>query len=295
MRVVAEWLVDAHAAAHADPATKRLARLVLGVQTFAANMGWAGVFDKPYKEGLQKALQQLGAPLAAAFVRDELRAKLGGFTMPEQPLVAAARRRCEAAGDKFVVRTDMDGGVPVPAAWELREPCARQFHERVYMHVLKMAAMALNEDYHAMMRTVLAPFAVGDKGLMQKKGGVFYICPEKGLPRMDGKRVTDHAHAPGCRPALNIDVLRVLAVFATPEQLLRAAEALRAKFGGCARFKVGSVPPLAVCCCCHRCALWVSLLLLSPLAALTAARSLPRWASPRPTRTPRRASTCGSS
>ena len=285
--------MDAHAAAHADPATKRLARLVLGVSNFTTNMGACGVFDKPYKEGLQKALQQLGAPLAAAFVRDGLRAKLGGFTMPEQPLVAAARRRCEAAGDKFVVRTDMDGGVPVPAVWELREPCARQFHERVYMHVLKMAAMALNEDYHATMRTVLAPFAVGDKGLMQKKGGAFYICSEKGLPRMDGKRVTDHARAPGCRPALNIDVLRVLAVFATPEQLMRAAEALCAKFGGCARFKVGSTTGCLLLWLDARCAPLP--LLLSPLAALTAARSLPRWASPRPTRKPRRASTCGSS
>ena len=37
-RAVAVWLVEAHAAAHDDPATKRLARLVLGVRRFATNM-----------------------------------------------------------------------------------------------------------------------------------------------------------------------------------------------------------------------------------------------------------------
>ena len=53
------------------------------------------------------------------------------------------------------------------------------------------------------------------------------------------KRVTDHAAAPGCRPALNIDVLRVLGVCRSPHELLAAMAALEARFGGCGRVKNG--------------------------------------------------------
>ena len=49
------------------------------------------------------------------------------------------------------------------------------------------------------------------------------LTPVKGVPRMDGKRSTDHAAAQGCRPALNIDVIRLIAVAKTPELLVAAA------------------------------------------------------------------------
>ena len=51
--------------------------------------------------------------------------------------------------------------------------------------------------------------------------------------------MTDHAAAPGCRPALNIDVLRVLGVCRSPRELLAAMAALEARFGGCGRVKNG--------------------------------------------------------
>ena len=55
-RAVAAWIVEAHVAAHNDPVTKRLARLVLGVADFAENMSWAHVWDAPYKAGLREKL-----------------------------------------------------------------------------------------------------------------------------------------------------------------------------------------------------------------------------------------------
>ena len=109
----------------------------------------------------------------------------------------------------------------------------------MYIHVLKMLAMALNEQFHEMMREALGPVLVKGKGLMAKnKDGSWRITPEKGYARMECKRVTDHAAAPGCRPALNIDVLRVLGVCATPEHMMVVMEKLRLKLGGCARVKV---------------------------------------------------------
>ena len=188
-RVVAEWLVGAHAAAHGDPATKRLARLVLGVHAFAANMGWAGVFNKPYKSGLQQRLLALGAALAEAFERAGLRAMLGDYTMAEHKFVVAARALCAKAGISFALRGDIQDVVKLPKAIAQsvsgRDEVARQRHERVFIHMLKMIAMALNDQFHAMMRETLAAHTVAGKGLMQQKDGVYYMCPEKGVARME--------------------------------------------------------------------------------------------------------------
>ena len=244
--VVAEWLVGAAAAAHADPATKRLARLVLGVYNFAANMFWAGVWDTPFKAGLQRALQALGAPLGAAFAAGGLGAKLGALALPPHALVAADQARCAAAGRAHVLRSDMAGVVPVPAAWAFDKPVARQRHERVFMHMLVLMALALNEQFHGMMRAALGPFVVAGEGIMaQGKDGVWRLTPPKGVARMECKRVTDHMHGSdgvptvGCRSGLNIDVLRIIGVCATPEQLKAAMVALGALFGGCGRVKNG--------------------------------------------------------
>ena len=239
-RVVAEWLVPAHAAAHGDPAMKCLARLVLGVYYFTMNMGWAGVFKKPYKEQLEQHLQGLGAELAEAYERQRLRASLGGYTMPEQPLIAAERARVEAAGGTYEFSSSMPAGVPPSEKWVFDGSAAvREHFERVYIQVLKLVAMALNKKYHKMMRDLLGVWVVEGKGLMVRgKDGRWRLTPPKGYARMDGKRVTDHVSASGCRPGLNVDVLRVLAVCATPEKLLAVMRALHKKFGGCGRVKV---------------------------------------------------------
>jgi len=245
-RVVALWLVDAHVAAHADPATKRLARLVLGVLRFTANMSWAGVWEL-YKEGLRRALRELGAPLAAAFAAQGLRAKLGALTLPPHALVAADQARCAAAGRKHELRSDIAGVVPLPPVWATlgddAHPAARQHHERVFTHMLAMTALALNGQFHAMLRGVLAPHVVAGVGVMAQNedddGRSWRLTPVKGVARMECKRVTDHGGAPGCRPTLNIDVMRVLGVCETPEQLQSALAALGDAFGGCGRVKNG--------------------------------------------------------
>ena len=97
----------------------------------------------------------------------------------------------------------------------------------------------------------------------------------------DSKRLTDHSDADGCRPALNIDVMRVIAVCKTAAQLKKAVQKLGKTFKGCGRVKVRtaaalncasisssafahagapsafpsllfSLPRNAVCCCCCR-------------------------------------------
>ena len=239
---VAAWLVEAHAAAHDDPATKRLARLVLGVPNFAENMDACDVWDAPYKVGLRRVLDALGAPLAAAYAAEGLRDALGALTLPAHALVAADAARCAAAGRPHKLRCDIDGIVPLLAVWRFDEgdPALRQSHERVFIHMLKMLAMALNERFHATMREVLGPHVVAGEGVMaQNKDGSWRLTPEKGVARMVCKQLTDHAREPGCRPASNIDVLRVLAVCKTPADVKKALAALGLCFDGCGRVKNG--------------------------------------------------------
>jgi hypothetical protein len=182
---VTAWLVAAHASAHVDPATKRLARLVLGVESFTRSVERLGVWAL-YKRGLGAFLRALGAPLAEAFVRDGLRAALGDLTLPPHALIAADQARCAAAGRPHVLRCDIEGVVPLPAAWDFSEPVARQHYERVFTHMLVLMAVALNEDFHEMARKVLAPFCVAGEGVLdQNKDGSPRLTAPKGIARME--------------------------------------------------------------------------------------------------------------
>ena len=54
------------------------------------------------------------------------------------------------------------------------------------MHMLVLMAKALNEEFHAKMRKILAPFVVKDEGIMQKnKNGSWRLTSEKGVARME--------------------------------------------------------------------------------------------------------------
>ena len=75
--------------------------------------------------------------------------------------------------------------------------------------------------------------------MAQNKDGSWRLTPEKGVARMECKRVTDHAPESGCRPSFNIDVLRVLAVCKTPADVVTALTALGAWFDGGGRVKNG--------------------------------------------------------
>lgn len=300
MALVVMWLVGAHAVAHADPATKRLARLVLGIPEFAKQMEDKGVWDGEvqgvvidekwctYKVGLKAALKVLGQPLAVLYAAEGLRKKLGNYQMRLHPLVkedkerrphlqqecnveaiykgsgghengrivqvnrdgtfdvafesGARDRAVPKAHIKYDLRSDIGGAVPLPGDWNMgadADPSDRQKHERIFIHMLVMIAMALNGRFHEMMVEVLRAHVVDGVGVMEKKNGRIKLCPEKGVARMECKRLTDHRHVPGCRPAMNIDVLRILGVCRNWRNLCNAMAALDTRFGGCGRVKNG--------------------------------------------------------
>jgi len=244
-RVVAEWLVGALAKAHGDPALKRLERLVHGVPGFTRNMGASGVFDDPYKAGLRKVLEDLGRPLGEACEREGHRAALADLDLPPHRLVRADQALCLREERKHKLRSDIAGIVPVPAAWaealaEGGDPSARQHVERVFIHMLVMLATVLNGPFHAMTRAPLGPIVVPGEGVMELNAdGTPRETPVKGAARMEAKRVGDHVRELGCRPALNIDTVRVIGVCETPVDLRAAQEALREEFKGGGRVKSG--------------------------------------------------------
>jgi hypothetical protein len=189
-RVTAGWLVEAHAAAHENPARKRLARLVLGKGNFTTNMTWAGVFEDPYKVGLRQKLEALGAPLGESFVREGLFEKLGSLKLRPHAAVVADQARCAEAGEKHVLRCDMEDVVPHPVAFahdfNPSNAKLRQKRERVFMHLLVLMALALNEKYHEMMREILGPHVVVGEGVMtQDRDGSWRVTLPKGFARME--------------------------------------------------------------------------------------------------------------
>ena len=120
--------------------------LVHGVEEFTTCMGWAGVFDDPYKAGLLKVLEDLGRELGEACEREGHREALADLDLPPHPLVRADQERCRREGRAHKLRSDIEGIVPTPAEWaeklaEGGDPSAREHVERVFMHMLVMMSM----------------------------------------------------------------------------------------------------------------------------------------------------------
>ena len=65
----------------------------------------------------------------------------------------------------------------------------------------------------------------------------------------NSKRLTDHNDKGGCRPALNIDVMRIIGVCKTAAKLKAAIKELGETFRGCGRIKVRTAAALNCVSC----------------------------------------------
>ena len=63
----AEWSVSAIQASANSSKIKHWSRLLLGSHYFCINMDWAGVYDSPFRSGLETYLKQTGKPLRQLF------------------------------------------------------------------------------------------------------------------------------------------------------------------------------------------------------------------------------------
>jgi ankyrin repeat protein len=235
------WLKGALATAHTDHKAKRRARLLLGVEPFTVNLEWANMAFFRLHADVHAHLAGLGAPLRASYIKYNHAGVLGSLQLPLHRLVAAenaARRADTGAHVKTPLRLDIEGVVPMPP-WEW---CGlgRAPSERCFMHIVRMLSLALNDGFHVAARGALAPHIVPGEGVMERgRAGEWRLTPPKGWARQNNKRTTDHRKEPGCRPALNIDAVRLIGVAPSPAKMASAAQAVAGRFNGVGRIKNG--------------------------------------------------------
>ena len=87
----------------------------------------------------------------------------------------------------------------------------RRYDEKVYIHMMRMIAMALDPDYQTLVNMVC-----------DESGGNFEAATIKGYTRMLNKCLSkdDHYYEAFPRPSRNIDINRNVSVFKNPEHLL---------------------------------------------------------------------------
>lgn len=220
----AAWLACAVSVAHTHPAVKQAARQLLGVEAFTMNLGAAGAFAY-LKSTLKRFLQQRGLPLRESYIKENRKEVIGVIAnTPLHPL---------AVGHKL--RLDMPGLLPLPP-WSFSGYQERSSSERSFIHMTIMVSTAVNQRFHEMAREALAPHAIPGLGAMKLDAKV---SPVKGFARMNNKRVKDHHSEEGCRPALNVDCCRLIAVVESAEALVATVRAIAKQFGGVGRIKDG--------------------------------------------------------
>ena len=214
------WLKLAFPLAHKDSDTKHWIKRLLAVEYFTANMSYMKILE-PLRTFCGERLLLAGAPLQALFQSDgDVR---GLADLAPAPL--------EAVAQVAHLRQDHPavGLAPPPGA----DPTTLE-GESVYIHFLRLVALALNEKFQTLVKRVVKPLRGKHKG-----------CAIKGDARMRNKALAadDHRYATKPRPALNIDIVRCCVTFNDVASLRRGVEAVVAAVardgGGVGRVKNG--------------------------------------------------------
>ena len=214
------WLKLAFPLAHKDSDTKHWIKRLLAVRYFTGNMSYMKILE-PLRTFCGERLLLAGAPLQALFQTDG----------DVRGLAELAPAPLEAVAQVAHLRQDHPavGLAPPPGA----DPTTLE-GESVYIHFLRLVALALNEKFQTLVKRVVKPLRGKHKG-----------CAIKGDARMRNKALAadDHRYATKPRPALNIDIVRCCVTFNDVASLRRGVEAVVAAVardgGGVGRVKNG--------------------------------------------------------
>jgi hypothetical protein len=151
--------------------------------------------------------------MRAYYESEGLASSLGKFEIEERP---GKSRRQDGPGV----------GVPMPPRLDTDNGGFAQ--ERVYIHVLRLVALAVDAEFQA-----------AAKGIVEECKGEFKPTAIKGHARMKNKCAAkdDHRNEKKPRPALNIDINRNACTFETVADVKAAVAGLRKRFGDPARVK----------------------------------------------------------
>jgi ankyrin repeat protein len=224
-RQSARWLCSAIDYAATKPGVKKSAKELLSVERFTSNLSQMNLYQQ-IKEHCKMSLGKIGKELDAYYVDNGLRVALGPGALKKRGLVTldeqtegGFRRQDildDGTGAPFVglrppARPSADGEGKSNEDWPFFE------QEAVYIHILRLTALAINKTYLDIARV-----------LCEKNEGEFSGCNIKGDTRIRSKAhsAEDHGNEKRPRPAMNIDVNRNCCTFQDPEHLLDYAEAL---------------------------------------------------------------------
>ena len=233
-----EWLVKVVQHAHTSPRIKQAGRSLMACYLFTVNLD-------PFKCWFQILIPKLTAHLMALGAEaQKINADSNLATiLTTAALLAVAPYNTAAlpegaATPRHLIRQDrlMPSMAKAPSTnydrdWKLQP-------EHIYIHMLLLVATALNPLFGAALKNLVADLGGNRIEL--------HDAPIKSFTRMLNKLVTadDHRYVERKpRPAMNIDVVRLLASATTAHDVIELVKLIAAKFGGLSHLKC--LPELA--------------------------------------------------
>ena len=253
MKATVPYILKILPRVHANKRLKRNVRLILGLgNCFSLNLFWAGMWH-PLMDGCGRVLRRLGEPLEHLYKRDDLRQRLGDFepalhsnttTVTTTTTTTSAMRdhtttaRAQGVAEKPIEKVPslLKQYIPPqcgPSAFTHHFSIANEELEAVYIHFLRLLAIAMDDAFQRSVKDTLASANVS--GSVSSGGIKSY---QRMFMKMQSKN--DHAKLPPPRPAHNLDVVRCLVTFDTVSGMRKAFDIMGDVFSsGYLKFKNG--------------------------------------------------------
>ena len=235
-----KYVVEILPCAHVSARLKSNVRRILGAGSyFTTNLGWARQWDT-LRAQCKKSLMALGLPLELLFKQENLRDRLGCYTPPLSSMSVADTNSHTATATNDGHSTDTTTAlqlIPSQCSGDQFQEDAYLTNlelECVYLHFLRMLALAINGAFQSKVQDVLTSAEIQH---------TFSAAEVKSYERMYTKMMSwsDHAQLPRPRPAHNLDVIRCLVMFESAGDMRRAFDAVPHAFTGTtySKFKNG--------------------------------------------------------
>ena len=234
-----KYVVSILPRAHISKRLKTNIRRILGTQGFTTNLGWAKQWDTFMRQNKQNLIT-LGEPLEAFYNQQRLFETLGNYNPPLVALSVPNNTLSPSANNNSTTATAVADEAQTTDSGTTRQVVPPQCssdkfdegdylsnleRECVYIHFLRMVALGLNTAFQSAVERVLS-----NEGILHS----FSSSDVKSYERMYAKMMSwnDHGQLPPPRPANNIDVVRCLVMFETPNDMRLAFDAIPQMFKG---------------------------------------------------------------
>ena len=220
MPAINEWLIDVITHSYLSKDLKTAGRRLLAARAFTPNMEHFQIWE-PFKKALHDHLVHLGEGLAVLYKNSRLGERLGNKVI--SPLIKRHPTHTEA--------TTQDAVLPAHQNY-FKWDHYGNMDEQVYLLVLSMTAMAVDNKFQGTIEALVSPYLAGEMHAFQR-------APPKSYPRMKAKMLSgaDHRYRQAPRGGNNADVIRNLVACPTVEDQINAMMAVSDMCGGVVKIK----------------------------------------------------------